>query len=420
MEPGSSISTGPAVPSLPTELQQTAPLDMIDESPFNPRKTFGGLTELGASLRERWLVPLIVRPHPKITGRYQLVDGARRYRAAKQAGIHNAPINLVHMSDQEVMIAQHVSYLREELPALEQAEGFKALLASGMKVEEIAKRIGGGVSKETVYARMKLLELVEPVKKALADGPLTAGHGVLIARLEPKMQERALKACLPTRGGESLGDDAVMSVRELDTWIEWEVRRQNRDAERKAERKKQPPRPASKPAVDYQAQRAKEEEKRNRERAVRRAIFDAALEGVKAPLERADLEFALTGLVERASDELLAAHGIDLKTHGYRGAQAALAKSTTAMKPQALGHLLIELSISEELDDKPERLLAFAKLHKVNVDKIRARVEAELKKSAAEKKLEAVGLLSTEGKSPAVGKLNTKVQPSAMKAGGGK
>ncbi len=400
-------------------------LGMIDESPFNPRKTFSGLTELGASLRERWLVPLIVRPHPKITGRYQLVDGARRYRAAKQAGIHAAPINLVHMSDQEVMIAQHVSYLREELPALEQAEGYKALLVSGMKVEEIAKRVGGGVSKETVYARMKLLELVEPVKKALSDGVLKAGHGVLIAPREPKDQVRALKACGVVEG-VLVGRHEVMSVRELNQWIEWEVRAQKRREEQKAERKKQPPRPASKPAVDYQAQRAKEEAKRDRERIVRRAIFDAALEHVKAPLERADFEFALSGLVEQASEELLAAHGIDIngKGMGYRGGQAALAKSITTMKPQALGHLLIELSVSDELDAyagyKAERLLAFAKLHTVNVDKIRARVEAELKKSVAEKKLEAVGLLSTEGKSPAAGKLAKSMQPSAMKAGGAK
>ncbi len=389
MEPGNSITTGigPAVPtSLPAEQQSMALLSMIDESPFNPRKTFGGLTELGASLRERWLVPLIVRPHPKITGRYQLVDGARRYRAAKQAGIHAAPINLQHMSDQEVMIAQHVSYLREELPALEQAEGFKALLTSGMKVEEIAKRIGGGVSKETVYARMKLLELVEPVKKALTDGVLTAGHGILIARLEPKAQERILCQCVN-------GHRETMSVRELNQVIDWDIR----DQQRRAERKAQPPvkRQASAPAIDWEAKRAKEAEKRERERTVRRAILEAALEDVKAPLERADFEFALDGLLAESR---------------YDDSEAKR-KAIPTMKPQRLGHLLIEIALADDIDawdpsQKSPRLLAFAKLHKVNVDKIRARVEKELKAAAKDE-------------SPKAGKPEAaKVQPSAMKAGG--
>jgi ParB/RepB/Spo0J family partition protein len=364
-----------------------APLNMIDESPFNPRKTFGGLAELGASLRDRWLVPLLVRPHPKITGRYELVDGARRYRAAKQAALHDAPINLAHMSDMEVMIAQHVSYQREDLRELERAESYRKLMTeAGLSAKEIAKRIGGGVSVETVYARLKLLDATEPVKAALNAGTITAGHGVLIARLEPKDQERALRAACIDAGGE------VMSVRELARWIEWEAR----DQKQRAERKAHPPakRPASKPAVDWQAQRAKEEEKRNRERAVRRAIFDAALEGVKAPLEREELVFIAEGFL------------------GHDDESEANAKALPTMKPQRLGHLLIELSLDRELEawggSKPERLLAFAKRHKVNVERVRARVEAEFKKTAAEKKLEGVGLLS---------KTQTAAQPKTAKAG---
>jgi hypothetical protein len=89
-----------------------------------------------------------------------------------------------------------------------------------------------------------------------------------------------------------------------------------------------------------------------------------------------------------------------------------LAASIPDLKPQSLGHLLIELSLAEELtawriEEKPERLLALAKRCKVNVDKIRASVEAELKKGPAEKKLEELGLLP-------------KMQTAAKTAGGAK
>lgn len=371
-------------------------LDMIDPSPFNPRKTFSGLVELGAALRERWWpgFELVARPHPKITGRYEIVDGERRYRGAKQAGMHEAPINLVHMSDQEVRIAQHVSYQREDLKPLERAESYKALLDSGLKATEIAKKIGGaGMSVETVYARIKLLACIEPVKHALNDGTLSEGHGVQIARREPKDQERALKACVVDYGG---GRVETMSVRELGDWIEREVRDKAYREKQAAERKAQPPvkRLASQPSADYQAQRAKREEQRKREQTVRRAILDAALEGVKAPLERADLEFALDGLLEesRFDDNVTARKGLQ------------------SLKPQRLGHLLIEISLAGELEawGESKRLLAFAKRHKVNADKIRARVEAELKAAANKSVLDEVAKIK---------QAQTAAQPKAAKAG---
>ncbi len=350
-----------------------APLELIDESPFNPRKTFAGLTELGMSLAARWLVPLLVRPHPKITGRFELVDGARRYRAAKLAKIAEAPYNLVHMSDEEVMIAQHVSYLREDLPVLEQAEGYRLLMAplaqggAGLKVEEVAKRIGGaGMSRETVYARMKCLDCIEPAKDALRAGTLTAGHAVLLARLDPKQQARGLD--FATRRG------AVVSVRELGDWIEWEVRAQKRRAELKARPKVK--RSASQPAVDWQARRAKEEAARQREQAIREAIFAATCERVKAPLERADLEFVALALInDRRGDDF-----------------ATELQAIPKMKPQALAHVLIELAVADELEaygsQKPDRLLALAKRYKVNVDAIRKRTVIELDNAAARAQLE--------------------------------
>jgi ParB/RepB/Spo0J family partition protein len=194
-------------------LQQVSVSDLMP-SPFNPRKDFDKetLAELVESIREQGiLTPLLVREAPTngASDRYEIVAGERRYRAAKSAGLKAVPCIVRPMTDQEAREAQIIENLqRKDITALEEAQGFKAVLALGVPLTKILKDEGtraeakGGVehlakaigkSPRYVYARLKLLELADPVKKALEVGEIEASHAQELVPLKPEQQKEMLK-----------------------------------------------------------------------------------------------------------------------------------------------------------------------------------------------------------------------------------
>jgi ParB/RepB/Spo0J family partition protein len=184
-------------------LQQVSVSDLMP-SPFNPRKDFDKetLAELVESIREQ-------APTNGASDRYEIVAGERRYRAAKSAGLKAVPCIVRPMTDQEAREAQIIENLqRKDITALEEAQGFKAVLALGVPltkvlkdestraepkggVEHLAKAIGK--SPRYVYARLKLLELADPVKKALEAGKIEASHAQELVPLKPDQQKEMLK-----------------------------------------------------------------------------------------------------------------------------------------------------------------------------------------------------------------------------------
>ena len=173
------------------------PLDKIDRSPTNPRKTYDGdaLKDLAASIaKEGVLEPALVRPRPG--GRYELVFGERRWRASKLAKAHVLPCMVRELSDHQVIEKQVVeNNQREDLQPLEEAAGFALLLKHGDTVEEVAAKIGR--PKSYVFARLKLGELGKPVKQALVDGKIgLVVAGYLAALWTPQLQEDALRRIL--------------------------------------------------------------------------------------------------------------------------------------------------------------------------------------------------------------------------------
>ncbi len=152
------------------------PIDQIDRNPEQPRKHFdeAQLEELKESiLAHGVLEPIIVRP---VEGRYEIVVGERRWRAAKLAGLDAIPAAVREMSDREAMELALVENLqREDLNPIEEAEAYKRLMDEfGLTQEEVADRVGK--KRSTVANRLRLLEMEPELRAEVSAGRLSAGH----------------------------------------------------------------------------------------------------------------------------------------------------------------------------------------------------------------------------------------------------
>jgi len=159
------------------EEQRSVPLAALKPGRFNPRRNFAEaqLEELAASIRERGLVqPLVVRPSSGDT--YEIVAGERRWRAAQLANLHDVPVVVRALSDQEaVEIAIIENVQREDLNAIEEGEGYKLLMdGHGYTQEDLAKVIGK--SRSHLANTLRLLKLPDSVQDFVRSGGLSAGH----------------------------------------------------------------------------------------------------------------------------------------------------------------------------------------------------------------------------------------------------
>jgi ParB family chromosome partitioning protein len=162
---------------LHAEDQRTVPLSSLKASRFNPRRDFSSaqLDELATSIRQRGLVqPLVVRP---ISGnRYEIVAGERRWRASQRANLHEVPVVVRELSDQEAIeIAIIENVQREDLNAIEEGEGYHTLKQGhGYTQEDLAKVIGK--SRSHLANTLRLLKLPKSVQALVRKGDLSAGH----------------------------------------------------------------------------------------------------------------------------------------------------------------------------------------------------------------------------------------------------
>ncbi|HEY3175662.1 MAG TPA: ParB/RepB/Spo0J family partition protein [Candidatus Polarisedimenticolia bacterium] len=169
-------------------------LDAIIPSKSNPRTNFDPvkLKELEDSIRQKGVLqPILVRTM-KDGKNVELVAGERRVRAARAAGLKEIPAVIRDLTDAEVLEIQVIENLqRDDLHPLEEAEGYRQLAGvKGYDVARIAERIGRSV--KYVYDRMKLVSLVKEAKDLFLADRITAGHAILLARLKPKDQARAI------------------------------------------------------------------------------------------------------------------------------------------------------------------------------------------------------------------------------------
>jgi ParB family chromosome partitioning protein len=217
------MSMKAAVNALPEYV--SIPLGELVESSTNPRKVFDEpqLQELAESIRSKGILsPLLVR---RENSHFEIVSGARRYRAAQLAGLPEVPVRVINLTDEEVLETQIVeNLLRSDIHPFEEAKGFRALLESeGTKytIEKLAARTGKNAS--YISKRLRLLDLTEAAAAAFMAGQITVEHALLIAKLAPEVQEDALRHCFD---GYSVADDkdrSLVPVFRLQAWMEHNV-----------------------------------------------------------------------------------------------------------------------------------------------------------------------------------------------------
>ena len=200
------------------------PLASLTESAMNPRRSFdeAALNELAESIRTQGLLsPLLVRP--KGPQNYEIVAGARRYRAAQLAGNKSVPVRIVELTDAQALETSIVENLqRRDVHPLEEAQGFAALLRleePKYSIEQIAAKCGK--SPAFIAGRLRLVDLAPAVTEAFLKDEIGTGHALLLAKLQPAQQEQALTACFRedyVSGGKPRR--ILLPVRQLQDWIE--------------------------------------------------------------------------------------------------------------------------------------------------------------------------------------------------------
>ncbi len=190
----------------------------IKESPHNARRSFDEtkLKELAASIKEKGLLQAIIIR--SVAGKYEIVCGARRFRAAKIAGLTEIKAELHNLNDKQALECQVIENLqREDIHPLEEAEGYEVLMKKhGYKdVKDIAAKVGKSAT--YIYGRLKLCELIPENRKFFYDGKFSPSVALLVARVPKDKQKEAGK---DVATGEEYGDGQPLSYKEAKEYIE--------------------------------------------------------------------------------------------------------------------------------------------------------------------------------------------------------
>ena len=188
----------PIADSVPHHGVRSILVVLIAFSPTNPRARMdeASLRELTESVRQHGVLqPVLVRPRWAIEGPpppYELICGHRRLAAARAAGLHEIPAIVREMDDAsalELQITENIE--RADLHPLDEARRYERLITvHKYDAQRIGDRIGR--SARYVHDRVKLLQLVPALQQLFLEGRISAGHAVVLARLKPSDQGRAV------------------------------------------------------------------------------------------------------------------------------------------------------------------------------------------------------------------------------------
>ena len=190
---GSLLGAGPAVPAAGSQALELKIAD-IERSPYQPRRDFREeeLKELAESLKNNGLVqPPTVRRNAQ--GRYELIAGERRLRAAQLTGWEKIRVTLVEADDQTAAVMTTTENLqREDLNPIEEAVSYRTLQDRfNLTQQEVAEKVGKG--RATVANATRLLELPDEVKQLIAASLISVGHAKVLLSVDDE-KERVLLA----------------------------------------------------------------------------------------------------------------------------------------------------------------------------------------------------------------------------------
>lgn len=205
-----SVEVDAQSPDRPRRPDLLVPVERLVPNPNQPRRDFQpeALQELAASIRSRGVIqPLIVRAMPD--GRYEIVAGERRWRAAQLAQLHELPVIIREFTDSEVIeVAIIENIQRADLNAIEEALAFRQLMDRfGHSQEKLAEALSK--SRSHIANLLRLLNLPEDVQAFVREGKLTAGHAraLITAPNASELARQVIARNLSVREVEALTRD---------------------------------------------------------------------------------------------------------------------------------------------------------------------------------------------------------------------
>ncbi len=186
-------------------------IDLIRPNRAQPRRKFDpvALEELANSLINKGVIqPVTVRKAEG--GRYELIAGERRWRAAQQAGLHKIPAVIRQVPDEELLEVALIENLqREELNPMEEAEAYRTLMDEGnLTQQEVADRVGK--RRATIANTLRLLSLCKAVQEKVKAGVLDMGHARALVPLSDPRRQLELAKEIEKKG---------LSVRQVETRV---------------------------------------------------------------------------------------------------------------------------------------------------------------------------------------------------------
>ena len=192
------------------------PIEYLEPNRNQPRKTFDedSINELAQSIREKGILfPILVKPLEE--KRYQIIAGERRWRAAQKANLHEIPVVIRDLEENEVLeIALIENMQREDLTAIEEASGLNRLLVEHNYTQKDLSKIIGK-SRSNIANTLRLLSLPHKVQDFVQRKILTAGHARSLVGLENAL---------------SIAQFAIkkkMSVRQLEQYVNYVKNKKN-------------------------------------------------------------------------------------------------------------------------------------------------------------------------------------------------
>jgi ParB family chromosome partitioning protein len=175
-------------------------LDLLEPNPHQPRLQFNdaSLDELAASIRSHGLVqPIVVRRRDG--GRFEIIAGERRWRAAQRAGLLKVPVVVRDVSDESLLeVALIENIQREDLNPIDEALAYRRLTVDhGLTQEQVAAAVGK--DRASVANQLRLLRLPDDVRQDVASGALSTGHAKALLALDDPEAIRKAAAQVRTR-----------------------------------------------------------------------------------------------------------------------------------------------------------------------------------------------------------------------------
>lgn len=184
----------------------------IVQNPVQPRKTFEDekIKELADSIIEKGILqPIIVREK---NGKYEIIAGERRFRAATEAKLKKVPVIIKNVDDEESLeLAIIENVQREDLNPIEEGEAYRVLIEKyDYTQEELAKKLGK--NRTTITNKLRALKLPETIKNYIAEGKISSGHAVAILSIDDnkeqlKFAQKIANDSISVRAAESMAKD---------------------------------------------------------------------------------------------------------------------------------------------------------------------------------------------------------------------